>query len=91
MRFKERMTCKRVRRNNGIWEAFFIRHQSSELSHEEHVLVNLLSDRGEPETEQEYWITIEPAFPHLRNTKMEDPKPRPDDDKPKPGEPQPTK
>lgn len=98
MQFKEKMTCKRVRRNNGIREALFTRHPSNELSQEEHVLVNVLSDRGEPETGREYLVTIEPALPQLRTTTMEDPnKPRPGDpsrpgDQPnKPTEPQPQK
>jgi hypothetical protein len=94
MKFHEKMTCKRVRRNNGILEAFFTRHPSNALSQEEHVLVNVLSDRGEPQTERDYWITIEPAFPHSsKESSMEDPnKPRPPGDHPdKPAEPQPTK
>lgn len=64
MHTKIKAICQRVRRNNGIIEAFFTRHQSEALSHEEHVLMNVLSDRGEPETGKEYWITVEPAFPH---------------------------
>lgn len=63
-RFKAR--CERVRKNNGIVEALFKRHAdfSDQKSQEETVLVNVMIERGQYEENKDYWILIQPAFPH---------------------------
>jgi hypothetical protein len=61
MQRRDRYRCERVRKNNGIIEVFFTRH---DLVQEEYVLVNIVADPDEYEVRKPYWITIEPAFPH---------------------------
>lgn len=66
MPVKIKAVCERIRRNNGIVEVFFTRRQdfADALSQEEHVLINLLCNPDEFKQGSEYWVTIDPAFPH---------------------------
>ena len=63
MQIKFKGLCQRIRRNNGITEALFTSSPQSEFQ-EEHALVNVRADRGDISEGREYWITVEPAFPH---------------------------
>jgi hypothetical protein len=53
--------CERVRPNNGITEVFFTRTEGKQ---DEHVLINILTERNQYQEQRYYWISIEPAFPH---------------------------
>jgi hypothetical protein len=53
--------CERVRQNNGIVEVFFTKDGGIQ---DEHVLINTIAEPERYERGKEYWITIEPAFPH---------------------------
>lgn len=58
-RFRAR--CVWMMHNNGITKAMF---EPRENQQPEHVWVNLENRRGLYEEGKDYWITIEPAFPH---------------------------
>ena len=66
MQVKIKAKCERVRRNNGIIEVFLTKRMdlSAGKSQEEHALFNLVRDPKDFEEGREYWITIDPAFPH---------------------------
>lgn len=57
--------CKRVRTNNGIVEALFVRSAdyADAGSQEEHVMVNVAAARGPYIEGEPYWIEIQPARP----------------------------
>lgn len=66
MQTRFKALCKRVCANNGIVEALFTRQADfpDQASQEETVLVNVLKGHGQYEENREYWILIQPAFPH---------------------------
>ena len=63
-RFKA--TCERVRRNNGIVEVLLTlrAEQGDAKSKEHHVLMNLPIEYGEFEKGRDYFVHVQPAFPH---------------------------
>lgn len=60
MKFRVTARCARVRANNGIVEALFVRSPefADANSQEEHVLMNVDVAHGLPEEGKDYW------FPH---------------------------
>jgi hypothetical protein len=59
-------TCQRVRRNNGVIDALFSSPEDPADPHSQewHVLINVVTHVSAYEQGRDYWITIEPAFPH---------------------------
>lgn len=65
MQIRIKVRCQWAVRNNGIIKALLTRPQTESAgSQEEHVLLNVLASRGTLEEGREYWVTIDPAFPH---------------------------
>lgn len=60
-RFKAR--CMRVRVNNGIVEVLLTK-RSDGRTEEQHVLMNVVAGDEPYEEGLEYWIDVQPAFPH---------------------------
>jgi hypothetical protein len=59
---RKKFLCERIRKNNGIVEIFFAKRDGAQ---EEIVIVNLLTSPDDRyDEDKEYWITIDPAFPH---------------------------
>lgn len=68
MRFRFKARCDQVRINNGIVQALFTHSHglAAAASQDEPVLVNVRKERGLPELGRDYWVSVEPAFPHAR-------------------------
>ena len=58
---RKRYRCERVRKNNGVIEAFF---KSEEGDQEEYILINVIAEPDRYVVGKVYWWSDEPAFPH---------------------------
>jgi hypothetical protein len=57
--------CDRVRGLDGIVQVFLTK-ENGPPSQDETAIFNLLKDRLDWVDGQYYWISIEPAFPHIK-------------------------
>lgn len=68
MRFRLKFRCDLSQGNNGIVQAQFTK-ASGPPSQDQVVLFNVLREHGLAECDKEYWISIEPAYPHRHKGK----------------------